>query len=321
MLLTKLKTLTATLLMLSLLALPTTMLWAWGQAEPKGGEKFAANADKQTLGLANDVPIPLRKYPPKKARPNFANSIGMKFVWVPPGTFLMGSPKEEEGRGERGDDEALHQIALTKGFWMGVYTVTQQEYEIIMGTNPSFFSAAGEGSGRVAGLDTRLFPVESVTWNDAKEFCRKLGERDGRAYRLPTEAEWEYACRAGTKEAFHYGNSLSSRQANFNGKSPYGSAGEGPNLDRPSQVGSYELNAFGLHDMHGNVWQWCEDWYKNDYYNESPTWDPQGPAEGSVRVLRGGAWNDSARRCRSASRYDGTNRYSYRGFRVVTQLP
>jgi len=145
---------------------------------------------------------------------------------------------------------------------MGVYTVTQAQYRQVMGKNPSWFSAQGGGKKKVAGLDTDAFPVEWVSWNDAKEFCAKVSalaelKSRGLVVDLPTEAEWEYACRAGTKTVFHSGNSLSSKQANFDGDYPYGGASKGLYLERTARVGSYAANAWDLYDMHGNVYQWC----------------------------------------------------------------
>jgi formylglycine-generating enzyme required for sulfatase activity len=178
-----------------------------------------------------------------------------------------------------------------------------------MGNNPSWFSANGKGKGEVVGLDTSDFPVETVSWNDAVAFCKKVSElpeekRAGRVYRLPTEAEWEYSCRGGAKsyQVFSFGNSLSSTQANFNGNFPYGGAAKGPYLGRTCKVGSYKPNGFGLFDMHGNIWQWCADWYDAKYYSNSPRQDPRGPAEGSLRVMRGGCWGSIGQVCRSAIR-------------------
>ena len=152
-------------------------------------------------------------------------------------------------------------------------------------------------------------------------FCKKLSElpeekKAGRVYRLPTEAEWEYACRAGTKTAFHYGDSLSSKQANFDGNFPYGGADKGPYLERTAKVGTYAANAFGLYDMHGNVWEWCQDWY-----TEKPLGgeDPMVTTAASIRVVRGGSWINFGRCCRSAFRFwfEPGNRYDYLGFRVA----
>jgi formylglycine-generating enzyme required for sulfatase activity len=251
------------------------------------------------------------------------NSIGMKFALIPAGTFLMGSPPGEK---QRSKDEEQHEVTLTRPFYLGVFPVTQAQWQAIMGSNPSYFCATGEGKDEVRGMRTDDFPVEQVSWEDVMDFLKKLAalkeEREaGREYRLPTEAEWEFACRGGAAEyqVFHYGNSLSSTQANYNGSYPYGGASEGPYLERTSEVGAYEPNGFGLFDMHGNVWEWCSDWYDTDYYKTSPRRDPAGPAEGTSRVLRGGSWDCFGQRCRSAWRNgtEPTNRYAYLGFRVV----
>ena len=165
--------------------------------------------------------------------------------------------------------------------------------------------------------------MENVSWEEAEEFCQKLTKKegDGRLYRLPTEAEWEYSCRGGADSStrFHFGDALSSTQANFDGNYPYGGADNGKYLECTCKVGSYKKNAFGLYDMHGNTWEWCADWFGSDYYAKSPPLDPPGPAEGSMRVYRGGSWYDTAQNCRSAFR--GRNppghRNNNRGFRVV----
>jgi formylglycine-generating enzyme required for sulfatase activity len=207
-----------------------------------------------------------------------------------------------------------------------VYEVTQAEYEQVMGNNPSYFSKTGGGKDKVAGLNTDRFPVENVSWDDAVQFCRKLSElpeekRRGHAYRLPTEAEWEYACRgrAPFEHPFHFGPSLSSAQANFDGRQPYGGAPAGKYLECTTTTGFYPANAFGLHDMHGNVWEWCADWYDANYYRSSPRKDPSGPPGGSLRVIRGGSWGHGGRLCRAADRDWGTPSYrcSLLGFRVA----
>ncbi|MEK6235455.1 MAG: SUMF1/EgtB/PvdO family nonheme iron enzyme [Planctomycetales bacterium] len=249
--------------------------------------------------------------------PTFTNSIGMKFVQIPPGEFLMGAPDDEECAGPH--EKPQHPVTITKPYWLGVYPVTQAEYQTVMGKNPSWCSAMGDGKDQVAGMNTDGFPVEQVSWEDAAEFSRVLSDKqpaDGWSYRLPTESEWEFACRAGTTTAFHFGNSLSSIQANFNGGQPYGGAEQGPYLKRPTEVGSYQPNAFGLFELHGNVWEWCADWF-GDYSADAMT-DPTCPASPD-RVFRGGGWPAVGSRCRSARRGgNGPSIWSGSlGFRVV----
>jgi formylglycine-generating enzyme required for sulfatase activity len=250
-----------------------------------------------------------------------SNSIAMKLVRIPAGAFVMGTPDTEKHHRE--NEGPQHQVGISKPFFMGVHEVTQKEYESVMGKNPSFFK-------EVEGQDTDRFPVERVHFAEAVEFCEKLSARAGevesrRAYRLPTEAEWEYACRSGTQTAVHFGDTLSSRQANFNGAHPYGPAGKippGPDLRRPCVVGSYKPNAFGLYDMHGNVAEFVSDWYEKDYYAKSAAVDPEGPATGDLRLLRGGGWKAVGNFCRSGARYferpDRT--YEDHGFRVVCTI-
>ena len=258
-----------------------------------------------------------------QAKP-FTNSIGMKLAPVPAGTFMMGSPRNEP---ERHAKEERHEVEITKPFQIGVFEVTQTQYSAIMRENKSAFRDAGNN------------PVENVEWTKAIDFCKRLSARGqersaGRTYRLPTEAEWEYACRAGTKTAFHTGDSLSSVVANFNGNYPAGAATTGKYVRRTTKVGSYKPNAFGLYDMHGNVAEWCADWYDPDYYEDSPAADPLGPPVGVVPtkfsnngnknffvVVRGGCWVDDGRACRSAYRFRAMPKTQYRliGFRVVCE--
>jgi formylglycine-generating enzyme required for sulfatase activity/predicted Ser/Thr protein kinase len=252
------------------------------------------------------------------------NSIGMKFVLIPAGRFLMGSPPTETERAA--DEDPQHEVILTRPFYLGVFQVTQHEYEQVTGQLPSHFSTHGDGQDKMRDLDPHRFPVEQVSWEDAVAFCRMLSDltqerRRGRIYRLPTEAEWEYACRGGAmgSEPFHFGTSLASSQANFNGNHPYGGAPQGPYLERTTTVGSYPANGFGLFDMHGNVWEWCLDWYGEYPRQAGPLRDPVGPRNGLRRVMRGGAWNYTGKSCRSAVR-NGLipgNRYKMVGFRVV----
>jgi formylglycine-generating enzyme required for sulfatase activity len=252
---------------------------------------------------------------------SITNSVGMKLVLIPAGSFTMGSPTNEA---ERDAKEIQHEVSITRPFYMGAYEVTQADFLKVMPSD-SRISAAFEGSDR---------PMESVAWEDAVKFCEALSalpdeQQAVRKYRLPTEAEWEYACRAGTTTPFHFGESLSSRQANFNGRYPYGGAPIGPYLRQTAKVGSYEPNRFGLYDMHGNVAEWCSDWYDPVYYENSPEEDPLGPPFGVVSdgfdqyysVIRGGSWLDEARGCRSAFRYRAMRRTPNRlvGFRVVCE--
>lgn len=247
--------------------------------------------------------------------PEIENRIGMRFRLISPGTFLMGSPEDE---GNRSSDERQHEVTLTRPFYMGVYPVTQGEWTRVMGSNLSYFSSSGRGSDEVSGQDTSRFPVEFVSWNDVQEFLGKLNASHGVSgvrYRLPSEAEWEYACRAGTTAPYSFGSALRDSDANY-----------GVAVGRPSAVGSYGANDFGLYDMHGNVWEWCQDWYSSDYYSSSASEDPAGPSSGSRRVLRGGSWGDSADHCRSACRGShfpvGTDRFYIKsfGFRVLCEL-
>ncbi len=203
---------------------------------------------------------------------NLGEGITLKLVRIEPGTFRMGSPTNEAGR--KGD-EAQHEVNIAKPLVMGVFPVTQSQFRQVMGTRPSKYVDKGDekefmrvmgATKRVLALNTGDFPVENVSWEDAIDFCHVVSllpevREKGWVVDLPTEVEWEYACRAGTETPFHFGNSLSSTQANVNGNRPYGGAEKGPALGRPSKVGSYAANAWGLYDMHGNVLQWCKDVY------------------------------------------------------------
>jgi formylglycine-generating enzyme required for sulfatase activity len=244
---------------------------------------------------------------------DLGGGIQMMVARIDPGKFLMGSPFGEE---KRQKDENQHEVEITEPYYLGVYPVTQAQYRHIMGKNPSWFSAQGKGKDEVANLNTDDFPVETVSWEEAEEFCVKVSalaplKENGWVVNLPTEAEWEYACRAGTTTAFHCGDTLSFKQANIadDPKKPF--------LNRTTKVGSYAPNAWGLYDMHGNVKQWCKDWY--GAYNPSIKKDPLGSPNGTVRVQRGGCWNFTAEWCRAASRSaqpPGFRNFGS-GFRVV----
>jgi formylglycine-generating enzyme required for sulfatase activity len=236
----------------------------------------------------------------------------MRFSLIPAGTFWMGSPEDEEGSVE--DEGPWHEVEITRPSSLGIYAVTQGEYARIMGANPSHFKLGDR------------HPVENVSWEDAVEFCQKLralGEEEsaGRAYRLPSEAEWEYACRgpAISYQPFNLGSSLSATQVNFDGNFPYGGAPEGVYRERTVPVDEFAPNGWGLYQMHGNVWEWCSDWFDPEYYAKSPKQDPQGALGGSRRVRRGGSWGSRGRYCRSAYRGgDGpADRDCELGFRVA----
>ena len=267
-----------------------------------------------------DPAPPISPNKPDQSGKVVTNSIGMKLVLIPSGEFLMGSPDSEKDRTRA--EGPQHKVKITNPFYMGVYEVTQHEYEKVMGRNPSFFSKTSGGKPNVGEIDTSDFPVEQVSWAEANEFCQRLSGRLGEAsgvYRLPTEAEWEYAARAGSQTAFPWGDSLNGTEANCNGSKPYGTSIKGPFLGRTARKGSYAANPFGLHDMIGNVFEWCSDWYDNAYYAQSPSNDPRGPDTGSLRVTRGGDWNFPAVSCRSADRYrigPGLRSGDF-GFRVV----
>jgi serine/threonine protein kinase/formylglycine-generating enzyme required for sulfatase activity len=259
---------------------------------------------------------------PETETVDLGGGMTMEFVRIPPGTFLMGSPQGEPYRQE---DEWQHEVEITRAFSLGKYAVTQQQYEALMGTNPSGFSARAGGKERVQGLDTSRFPVEYVSWDDAVLYCTKLTEKSGngrRTFRLPTEAEWEYSCRAGSQTAFSFGAVCNGEQANCDGKFPFGTGRPGPALGRTCAVDSYQPNAWGLYNMHGNVGQWCQDWYNKDYYANSPKKDPQCQNNGENRVWRGGYWGSNPGFCRAACRaqFPPSTRYSLVGFRIAISL-
>jgi eukaryotic-like serine/threonine-protein kinase len=220
----------------------------------------------------------------------------------------MGSPRDEEGRSEDDRESPQHQVTVAP-FFMGKYPVTQSQYEAVMGNNPSDFTEDGAHC-----------PVENVSWHDAIAFCQKLSQKSKGTYRLPSEAEWEYACRAGTTAPFHFGKTITPRLVNYDGNYTYGKAPKGEYREETIAVGQFPPNAFGLFDMHGNVWEWCADhWHPN--YQGAPThgnaWIVGG--DSSKRLLRGGSWDDFPRSCRSALRDWNAPDFCDRliGFRVV----
>jgi formylglycine-generating enzyme required for sulfatase activity len=286
------------------------------------------------------------------------NSIGMELVFIPPGKFQMGSPKEEEGRFD--NEGPQHEVEITQGFYLAKYEVTRGQFRKYVEYTTykteaeadglggwGFDAQAGDfqgpkfnrGTGKLEGkgtsyswLDTGFpqtdqHPVVNVTWNDAVAFCLWLSKKEGKKYRLPTEAEWEYCCRAGTATRYASGNdgealAVFANVGDASAKRQFPkwetiAADDGYVFTAP--VGQFKPNAFGLHDLHGNAWEWCQDWFGKDYYGESPRQDPQGPATGTFRVARGGSFGRTPSFCRSAHRGRDIPGYRYfnLGFRVA----
>ena len=220
------------------------------------------------------------------------NGVEIAMVHIPGGMFMMGSPEDEPEREfwQEGTESPQHLVTI-EPFYLAKYLVTQAQWQAVMGNNPSEF----KGDNR---------PVEQVSWNESVEFCQRLSDITGNQYQLPSEAQWEYACRAGTTTPFYFGPTITTELANFNGNYPYGSAPEGVYRQETTDVGSFPPNAFGLYDMHGNLWEWCADrWHSS--YEGAPTdgsvWEEQG--EAGLFVVRSGSWDDYARWARSANRY------------------
>ena len=259
--------------------------------------------------------VALAPVPSKKITIPLSDTVDLDLIWIEPGTFMMSSPEDELGRKNY---ETQHEVTLTQGYWMGKFEVTQAQYEAIMETNPSYFKGAD-------------LPVELVNWDDAMAFCAKLTEQEqaagrlpeGYEYTLPTEAQWEYACRAGTTTALNSGKNLTSTTECPNvdevGWYWYNGGEENYNngLICTHPIGQKQPNAWGLYDMHGNVWEWCLDWYGS--YPSSAVTDPTGPGIGLFRVMRGGGWRNNADYCRSAAQncYYPSSRHNFCGFRVA----
>jgi formylglycine-generating enzyme required for sulfatase activity len=242
------------------------------------------------------------------ANKTITNSVGMKLNLIPAGTFMMGSPLDEK---DREDIEHQHKVTISKTFYMQTTEATQGQWQAVMGTEP--------WKGKANVEEGANYPATYVSWNDAIAYCKTLSAKEGKKYRLPTEAEWEYACRAGTKTAWSFGND----EKVLGDYAWYENNMTNAVKLYAHQVGLKKPNAFGLFDMHGNVYDWCNDYYAKDYYKQSPEKDPLGPASGSLRVLRGGSWIPRhSRDTRSAYRswVDADFRYYDYGFRVVREL-
>ncbi|MBN2283519.1 MAG: formylglycine-generating enzyme family protein [Deltaproteobacteria bacterium] len=249
-------------------------------------------------GLFHKAPLP------DMSQTSFINSVGMSFTLIKAGTFTMGSSLKEPGRTAA---ETSHTVRLTRPFYLQTTEVTQGQWKAVMGRNPSYFKRCGDEC-----------PVEQVSWNDTILFIEKLNEmEDTGRYRLPTEAEWEYACRARVRKTFYTGPCIDTGQANFNGLYPLEGCPAGDYRNTSIPCGSYEPNPWGLYDMCGNVWEWCEDWY-GDHPGDVQS-DPEGADDGTQRVVKGGAWNSMGRQIRPASRMGvpPAGFTNYIGFRVA----
>jgi formylglycine-generating enzyme required for sulfatase activity len=240
---------------------------------------MAEQEKKDYLGKRPIATLPSAKE--KELTLDLGNNVSMKLLLIPAGKSMMGSPDgEKDGLT---DERPQHEVTISKPFYLGVYEVTQEQYEQIMGKNPSEFKGA-------------KYPVEAVIWEDAVEFCKKLSAKTGKTVSLPTEAQWEYACRAGTKTRFGFGDKDEDL-----GDYAWWGYDNGNSEKQTHPVGQKKPNAWGLYDMHGNVWEWCSDWYADSYANAKKQ-DPTGPDSGELRVLRGGSWFSFPQHCRSASR-------------------
>ena len=265
-------------------------------------ERLLKEAERKKLAAANEFNTASIG---DKRVVDLGSGAKLTLCYCPSGSFTMGSPAGEAGRFA---NEEQVPVKISRGYWLAQTECTQAQWRAVMGTEPSQFK----------GND---LPVELVSWEDAQEFMVKLNVRNvlpaGWQWSLPTEAQWEYACRAGTTTTFSFGDSLGSQQANFDGNSPYGGASKGPYLEKTSPVGSYAANAWGLQDMHGNVFEWCRDWGETKLPGGT---DPRGASSGSSRVFRGGSWGDGGHGCRSAYRFalGPGDRLELVGFRVAS---
>jgi len=347
-------------MMATKLAIPVLILFVTVSASVAGVKKSGGSASRKGSPPERQDPVDDRTVrqhaDARSAQRIISNSIDMKLVYIEPGEFLMGSLSREKlaakyggGRGNYADEEPVNLVLISEGFWIGRTEVTRGQFrrfaeETGYETTAEQRGHAGgmtkEGWGWVKGLNwqsagidqTDDHPVVQVSWFDAVEFCKWLSKKEQRSYALPTEAQWEYACRAGSETAFpwgdemvdgrYYGNMVDKSTQRWIRSYKDMTIETSPWDDdhaTTAPVASFKSNAWGLYDMHGNVCEWCSDWYGNDYYLHSMGFDPKGPVTGALRVLRGGSWVRHPRVCRSASRHSivPTFRSVGRGFRVV----
>jgi len=243
---------------------------------------------------------------------DIAEGVTMNFVLIPAGTFFMGSPTTESQR-DRNEGPA-HDITISKPYYLGKFEVTQKQW--------NGFFAGTVFARKEFKFPGDNMPADSISGFEAEKFLMDLSSRLSMKFRLPTEAEWEHACRAGTQTPFYTGDTISTSQANYDGSKTYASGAKGLQLKQTVDIGMYPPNPFGLHDMHGNVWEWCMDWFDADYYKESPGTDPTGPPTGGSRVIRGGCWQSHPTKCRSAERdaYNPSKSNDTIGFRVLLEV-
>ena len=255
----------------------------------------------ETVSVDNNGEIIVRQSGSASVRTESLNpEIAIDLVLVPGGSFMMGDDRHHP------DEQPIHQVTIAP-VYMGKYPITVAQYRSIMGDN----------LGTGIGAD---YPIEQINWDDAVEFCTKLSQQTGKEYTLPSEAQWEYACRATTTTPFHFGATITPDLVNYNGDYPYNGAEKGENRERTTPVGTFPPNAFGLHDMHGNVWEWCLDTYQPNYLTAPTDGTPVlDPGDSAKRVMRGGAWDYVAKACRSSVRcsLDPKLRMNGCGFRVV----
>ncbi|MEM8676586.1 MAG: bifunctional serine/threonine-protein kinase/formylglycine-generating enzyme family protein [Cyanobacteria bacterium P01_G01_bin.67] len=276
--------------------------------------EFITIANDPCVIMGKAMSLPTRRYQAKAKyiTLNLGNNITLDLIGIPGGKFIMGSPETESER--EAEESPAHSVSI-RPFLMSKYPVTQAQWWAVMENNPSRFAEQNIASSKK--------PVEKVSWSDCNQFCKQLSQLIGREFRLPTEAEWEYACRGKTQSAFHFGSTISTDLANYNGEDTYGSGAEGENRQKTTDVDLFSANQFGLYDLHGNVAEWCADTWHSSYHdapNDGSAWVSNNPKE--LRVLRGGSWLHLPGSCRSAQRFKSSpsNKSDAFGFRIATSI-